>query len=136
MSFYTYYQNNSGGSFDVDHRVGISQYVIIEADNASEADDRAVNLGLYFDGAWDCHCSGDRWGSAYDPHDATEEPEIYGESATAWSKFRGGWVTGPDTYIHYADGRITSVSYSREGAATSVYYDSAADLAKAFEEEK
>lgn len=46
--FYTYAQNNSYGVFDVDGNV--KHYVIIEADSAKEADEKAESIGLYFDG--------------------------------------------------------------------------------------
>lgn len=133
MSFYTYYQNNSGGSFQVDHASGVSEYVIIEAESPGEADLKANDIGLYFDSSMDCSCCGGRWGAAWED-EAEDEPMIYGEPATFGGNRLGVWITGPDTYIHYADGRITSVTYSREGTATSVYYDSPVDLATNFEE--
>jgi hypothetical protein len=59
--FYTYRQNNSGGSFSQDKNV--SMYVIIEAKDASEADTIAEKVGIYFYGCRkqrDCSCCGDR----------------------------------------------------------------------------
>jgi hypothetical protein len=76
--FFTYHQNNSGGSF-----VG-PQFVIIEADSASEANYIAENhpdSPIYFDGCEaerDCKCCGDRWYRTYD--DGTEKPQIYGNT--------------------------------------------------------
>ena len=92
--FYTYRQNNSGGSFNIDLQSGITEYVIIEANSASHADERAEEIGLYFDGCRsgiDCRCCGDRWYRTYES-EATEQPEIYGE-----------WVykTGSDIAVHY-----------------------------------
>lgn len=62
MKFFTFYQNNSGGYFledeDVDH------YVVIQAKNHHEANDKAQDIGIYFDGVKkgiDCDCCGDRW---------------------------------------------------------------------------
>lgn len=57
--FYVYRQNNSGGSF---RTPAIS--VIVEADNATEADTIAETVGIYFDGAGDCSCCGNRWDNA------------------------------------------------------------------------
>ena len=46
--FYTYSQNNSGGSFKVNSDV--TQYVIIEADNHNDANEKAEFIGLYWNG--------------------------------------------------------------------------------------
>lgn len=74
--FYTYNQNNSGGSF-----VG-PQYVIIEADSPKEADSIAEDrAGLYFNGYGDCSCCGNRWYEA-SGYDAEEYPSIYGQDVS------------------------------------------------------
>ena len=78
--FYTYSQNNSGGSFIVDDTV--CQYVIIEADDYALANDLAEYKGIYFNGCdddIDCPCCGDRWSAAW-KNDGTDQPLIYGES--------------------------------------------------------
>jgi hypothetical protein len=101
--FYTYDQNNSGGGFDYDDEAGISCYVIVEADSADEADDRARTIGLYFDGYGDCECCGDRWSGAWR---GTERPEIWGRSIIEYKpsiKWQGEGI--PEIYVHYADGR-------------------------------
>ena len=57
-------QNNSGGRFDVDDEV--SNYVLIQAHNGTEADGIVEDLGIYFNGVedgMDCDCCGDRWSS-------------------------------------------------------------------------
>ena len=62
MKFYLYDQNNSGGSFIVDEDV--THRLLIEADSVEEANQKAVELGVYFDGCdegMDCPCCGDRW---------------------------------------------------------------------------
>lgn len=46
--FYTYRQNNSGGSFKITKK--IKHFVIIEADSAKEANKKAEHIGIYFDG--------------------------------------------------------------------------------------
>ena len=82
--FYTFHQNNTGGSW-----AGPAHYVIIEADSAREANDIAVDHGLYFNGCalgHDCSCCGDRWYEV-DEHDADKTPLIYGDhpdEATEW----------------------------------------------------
>jgi hypothetical protein len=110
--FYTFGQNNSGGSFVFDYSRGITHFVIIEADSESEAMERAERIGLYFNGCSngiDCSCCGDRW---YSPDGPTTEPSIYGEviePGDVW-KDKGGlslkWIDGPEAYIHYLDGHF------------------------------
>ena len=80
--WYTFSQNNSGGSFVEDKERGIGGYVIIEAVDAAHANGRAENIGLYFDGCgigMDCSCCGDRWCEASDPYDGNDSPMIYDE---------------------------------------------------------
>ena len=75
MKFYYYDQNNSGGSFDKDFGYGI----IIEAETAEKADEKAEEIGLYFDGCedgLDCPCCGDRWSRAIERF-GYDEPSMY-----------------------------------------------------------
>lgn len=100
--FYTFNQNNSGGSFVRDEQAGICEVVIIEADSAQEANDIAETKGIYFDGChsgYDCPCCGDRWYSKWHD-DGDEVPSIYGEpiSESNGSMFR------KDCFVHYKDG--------------------------------
>lgn len=58
--------------------------LIVEADSATEADERAERAGAYFNGCesgMDCECCGDRWSRAYGA--GTAEPTIYGRP---WKK--------------------------------------------------
>lgn len=100
--YFTYRQNNSGGSFTVDRAKGIGHFVIIEASNAFTANLRAEHLGLYWDGVsegTDCGCCGDRW----DPMETEGEwadvgsdtPEIYGGPV---SEHKDHFGTG--AYLH------------------------------------
>ncbi len=76
--FYTFMQNNSGGHFSFDEKLGITHFVIIEGDSEEEAEDKAKCIGIYYDGVddgLDCPCCGDRW---YRPEDGADEPAIYG----------------------------------------------------------
>jgi hypothetical protein len=109
--FYTFNQNNSGGSFDFNAASGISHYVIVEADSVDEANSLARGIGLYFNGAdseWgpDCPCCGDRWSEAW-REEGTDEPEVYGKSALEYSD-KWKWMDGPEGFIHYKDGTIKS----------------------------
>lgn len=117
MPFFTYNQNNSGGSFDYDANTGIAQYVIVEADNVSDANAKALDIGLYFDGCetgLDCSCCGDRW---YEPwgDEAPLYPSVYTHNATNERTYNGSIMSGGiskawtrkghfTTFVHYADG--------------------------------
>lgn len=108
MPYFTYWQNNSGGSFD---RPAI--YVIVEAATAEEANAIAEMHGIYFNGCEageDCECCGDRWGHARGEGDA--EPLIYGQSVIEYlsGKYAGMWAK-PKRGIHevmliYKDGAV------------------------------
>ena len=104
--FYTYIQNNSGGRFVQDLDRGIAHYVIVEARTPEEANFRATQIGLYFDGCErgkDCYCCGDRW-TEQDGGRVEGEivPTIYGTpydeyvSMTRWMR--------SDVVIHFLDG--------------------------------
>ena len=109
--FYTFIQNNSGGSFDHDPDAGIGYRVAIEALNAKDAARRAEDIGIYFNGCdtgQDCSCCGDRWSDWLVDDDGTETPTNgYGEDP-----IKGGW--GIPSYIHYMDGRIEAVADEKE----------------------
>lgn len=98
--FYTFYQNNSGGSFAANR--DLAEYVIIEADTASEANDKAESIGIYFcgvDTGVDCGCCGDRW-HPVSGSDGKTSPTIYGKPPRFDVKGQA-----PDTRIHYIGGR-------------------------------
>jgi hypothetical protein len=116
MPFYYFNQNNSGGRFTEDPKQGLAHHVIIEADSAKEANDRAEAAGLYFDGiakGHDCDCCGDRWSPVGGAGDAS--PMVYGEKVLDWQaasdrkfdKFSNiKWMQDAEGYIHYKDGSI------------------------------
>jgi len=119
--FYTFRQNNSFGKFDYDAKKGISVYVIVEANSIEDANTRAENIGLYFDGRGDCPCCGNRWSEQYDysgKDDSTPVPSIYDEEVKPDETFPGpkkGEKFGPikwtskkqfDGFIHYKNGTI------------------------------
>lgn len=107
--FFTFDQNNSGGSFVYDWVKGISHFVIVEADDISQAIEKAEEIGLYFDGENDCPCCGSRWSYPwYDDGKGADEPLIYGEPPARYleAPYTIKWIDGPEAFIHYADGRI------------------------------
>jgi len=77
--WYHFSQNNSGGSFDDDDDV--CENVIIQATDARHANQRAEDIGIYFNGCsngMDCSCCGDRWSEQWDDDDGEEFPHVYG----------------------------------------------------------
>lgn len=94
LKFYHFRQNNSGGSFDVNDNVNV--HVLIQAHSASEANGRAEEIGIYFDGVedgCDCDCCGDRWYRA-----SEDDGELF-------PHFHGGRIEDmekrDDLVIHY-----------------------------------
>lgn len=93
--FYTFNQNNSGGSFDFNEELGITQYVVIEASNHEAAN-------LYMESIIDGDCCGERWSQVWST-DGDETPSIYGESV----KLFGGSYFIKKGYcicVHYLNG--------------------------------
>ena len=120
LKWYEFSQNNSGGSFVVNDKV--THRVLIEAGSEYEATEKALELGIYFNGVADgidCGCCGDRWDS--------------GEEVTSPVKWRGelledmdeyaellvhyyGWIqddSGPDIRMYHVDGKVTEWYYKR-----------------------
>ena len=78
--FFHFSQNNPGGSFDINETV--AHHVIIEAHSATEANTRAVDIGIYFNGCdtgADCSCCGDRWSEQWSDSGGDDTPLIYGD---------------------------------------------------------
>lgn len=62
IKYFVYRQNNSNGEFHINENV--TEYVILSAQNACQADVLLQSLGGYFEGVSlrvDCLCCGDRW---------------------------------------------------------------------------
>ena len=105
--FYEFRQNNSGGSFLNSEKDGICEYVIIEALNADDANNRAEDIGLYFDGCYngsDCPCCGDRWYRVTES-DGSDVPSIYGTPLENAQKsfFRD------KCFVHYLNGTFKKI---------------------------
>jgi hypothetical protein len=102
--FYHYSQNNSGGSFYIDHRV--AHHVIIEADTAEQANQIAESKGLYWNGCdlgLDCDCCGDRWYPQWRDDGGDAEPLIYDLTP---DQYQDHSTAHDDPYCHvyYLDG--------------------------------
>jgi len=106
--FFHYHQNNSGGSFS-----SPAINVVVEAISAKDADSRAENIGLYFDGEGDCGCCGDRWSTQYGKGE--EVPSIYGEPLTNNPTVIFDWSTKkiPHDIVYYING--TKKVYKTKG---------------------
>ena len=105
--FYTFSQNNSGGSFVYSKNTGVSHFVIIEAHTAKEANRYAEDIGIYFDGCSkgrDCRCCGDRWYETSD-RDGEPSPMIYSKPV---GKHRDLFIKDGQchSFIHMLDGSI------------------------------
>ena len=114
MSWYYFDQNNSGGSFDHDPSRGIGYGLFVEANSADEANSRAEDIGLYFDGYGDCECCGNRWSSAW-RDDGNPEPTRYGERWRAVKDGENGdteW--GINLYIHPLDGKFSVATRNKD----------------------
>ena len=99
--WYHFRQNNSGGFFYTDDERGIGPHVWIEALSPEDANGRAENLGIYFDGVErgnDCECCGDRWDPA-SSYRSSESPTIY-------DSFLGAFYWHDTIYIHDMNGKI------------------------------
>lgn len=104
MPFYHYSQNNSGGNFIFDKEKGITHHVVIEASDATHADQRAIGLGIYFNGCddgTDCDCCGGRWYNASEPGD--KEPVVYGEPIKT-VRLMSRFIDGPECVLHPLNG--------------------------------
>lgn len=63
MGWWMFVQNNPGGVYK-----GPAMIVMVNAETASQANDKAEDVGVYFDGVAthdDCACCGDRWDKMY-----------------------------------------------------------------------
>lgn len=108
--FYTFSQNNSGGTFDVDEKRGIAETVIVEAYSADEANSRAEQIGLYFDGEGDCPCCGNRWTACYSDNEGTDVPSFYG---TPIEQLEPSWYRNR-FFIHMLDGSVIKAELAEE----------------------
>lgn len=111
--WYTFIQNNSYGRFHYKPEEGIGYAVIVEATSAAHANERAEQIGLYFNGirdGRDCACCGDRWYTVYT--DAGEEfPMIYNTKVRPikeGEKPLKDW--GIDAYMHKINGEFYAVT--------------------------
>ena len=114
--FIEYTQNNSGGSFTTNDKLCHRVFIEVPEDQEKVSDDKALELGIYFDGcrdAIDCSCCGDRWYHAYKfvtfPFKFSEEDTFISiEQYAQYLADNYGWTT-PDIRIYYLDGRVQEI---------------------------
>lgn len=110
--YYQFTQNNTGGSFSRNDKAGIGNFVIIEAENAKQANSIAEEKGIYFNGCesgLDCSCCGDRW-HRVNERDEDNEPMLYG---TPLDKVKEDWYT-KEAYIHFLNGSVLMYNFRKE----------------------
>jgi hypothetical protein len=100
--FFTYNQNNSGGYFVEDHKLGLCEYVILEAETAKQAWEKLESIiDASEENAWNyCGCCGERWWNSEDDEDGTDTPTIFGTPIEDKEKSMFREIA----YIHYIDG--------------------------------
>ena len=109
---YVFDQNNSGGSFDVDDK--LCHRVVIEADSKREAEEKAFDFGVYYDGCFtgeDCPCCGDRWYGAEEVRDISQ---LY--SVSLWGN------KSPESLVKY--GEVISVEKDEFGRKADILFHS------------
>ena len=112
LKWYDFRQNNSGGSFTHDANRGIGLTVLIQAANADEANRRAEDIGLYFDGCItgdDCSCCGDRWYSQWSDELGNLRPMIYDDVMEPCTEAQADLdMWGVPSYMHFYDGSFSA----------------------------
>lgn len=108
--FYHFSQNNSGGRFDFTDT--LTRHVVVEADNAEDANGFLESLGGYFDGCdsgRDCECCGDRWAAQWS-YDGSDVPELFGTPVEELTKKDLAMIWSdegfPEVRVHYIDGTV------------------------------
>lgn len=101
QNYFEFSQNNSGGGWQIDHDAGISEVVFVQASSASEANEKAKAVGIYFDGVstgQDCSCCGNRWSECWEFDEGNEDAPV----ASKVSKDKVA-------FVHHSDGRVEKV---------------------------
>ena len=110
--FYTFVQNNSGGYNIHREEIGISDFIIIEAPNSSEAIDFLNYLGSKVEGFYDyCSGCGERW--LTDPRfvSGDDAPSIWGTPIEEIDRMLVGYTC----FIHCQSGEIKKFKFRKNG---------------------
>lgn len=103
--YFTISQNNVYGQSIVNAKV--ADYLIIEANNLSEAED--LLLDITEDNDSYCECCGSRWSGGFHNKDGDEEPSIYETTISEWIEYGTSSVI-----IHYKNGVVETINYRGE----------------------
>jgi hypothetical protein len=117
--YFHFSQNNSGGSFHINDSV--AHHVIIEARDANDANRRALDVGIYFDGCAegiDCSCCGDRWYEQWHSEKGDPEPLIYGSPPAEHKDFFTK-VGQPMCHVYHLDGSKTTYTVTAPNRLTN-----------------
>ena len=88
--FYTFYQNDTDGKFLIDENV--AEFVIIEANSADEANEKAKLVGIFFSVDSDTWEMAEKW-------DAESDPMVFDEYPTELNS------KDFNTIVYYANGK-------------------------------
>jgi len=96
--FFTFSQNNSGGSFYRNDMV--REFVVVEAQNAKEANSKFDEISYNYSDS--CPCCGSRWYEV-DEDEGSDKPMGYGEPFTNFYADKK-WHRGYTIVVYYYDG--------------------------------
>lgn len=125
--WYEFRQNNSGGSFHTNDDVSVE--VLIQAASSGEADIKAEEIGIYFDGVEegrDCDCCGNRWHSAGNALSQFTTYNWRNRSKTDYGNVRAYAQAVADVDDWAAAGEPTVIVYFADGTVERFYRKDAA----------
>ena len=106
--FWSLNQNNSGGYFI--NNENVKEYVIIEAPNANECQNKARDI--FEDYREYCQCCGERWGDAWlSEGEGREAPKIFGKEINLDAELSPG---EGNVVIYFIDGTRKYYRYKLE----------------------
>lgn len=127
--WYEFDQNNSGGSFIQNDDV--ANRVLIQAASVKEANVKAEDIGIYFDGCRygrDCDCCGDRWDEAYramgsfvtygsyqSGYPKTEHANVRDYAQAVADNDMWADEAKPSVIVYYADGTVERFFTTKKG---------------------
>lgn len=121
--FYLVDQSPSGGQYDYFEDIGISEYIVIEADTEDEARAKFFEIiqYQYTRGYGNCECCGDRWEwymTDYYVFEDLDQLDKRGVLTSLWCLGEHG--VGYLSFVHYKDGRIVGFPPLKAGLDTEL----------------
>ena len=100
--FYTFDQNNSGGYFIKCAKMGISEFVILEARDSEHAQEIFNHIGEQIENFYCyCSCCGHRWENI-EESDGSETPMVYDSTTTREEKLPDQLALDKKPYFKHA----------------------------------